>query len=96
VCNEKLVVKMKKKNSFFFFFEWVFIKTRKQLYTEKKTDPPRKEEHLIPLSILLINLWKMIQAQLKSNFSPTFLLSFKKETDVEERESLKLEREREI
>jgi hypothetical protein len=40
--------------------------------------------------------WKMIQTQLKSNFSQTFLLSFKKETDVEERESLKLEREREI
>jgi hypothetical protein len=39
---------------------------------------------------------KMIQAQLKSNFNPTFLLSFKKETDVEERESLKLEKEREI
>jgi hypothetical protein len=38
----------------------------------------------------------MIQAQLKSNFSPTFLLSFKKETDVEERESLQLEREREF
>jgi hypothetical protein len=38
----------------------------------------------------------MIQAQLKFNFSPTFLLNFKKETDVEERESLKLEREREI
>jgi hypothetical protein len=30
------------------------------------------------------------------NLSPTFLLSFKKEIDVEERESLKLEREREI
>jgi hypothetical protein len=41
-------------------------------------------------------LRKMIQAQLKFNFSPTFLLSFKKETDVEKRESLKLEREREI
>jgi hypothetical protein len=39
---------------------------------------------------------KMIQAQLKSNFSPTFLLSFKKETYVGERENLKLEREREI
>jgi hypothetical protein len=38
----------------------------------------------------------MIQAQLKSNFSPTFLLSFKKETNVEERESLQLEREREF
>jgi hypothetical protein len=38
----------------------------------------------------------MIQAQLKSNFSLTFLLSFKKETDVEERESLQLEREREF
>jgi hypothetical protein len=31
-----------------------------------------------------------------TTLSPTFLLSFKKETDVEERESLKLEREREI
>jgi hypothetical protein len=39
---------------------------------------------------------KMIQTQLKFNLSPTFLLSFKKETDVEEREGLKLEREREI
>jgi hypothetical protein len=39
---------------------------------------------------------KMIQAQLKSNFSPTFLLTFKKETDVEERESLQLERKREF
>jgi polygalacturonase len=32
----------------------------------------------------------MIQAQLKSNFSPTFLLSFKKETDVKEREKFNL------
>jgi hypothetical protein len=38
----------------------------------------------------------MIKAQLKSNFSPTFLLNFFKTTDVEERESLKLERESEI
>jgi hypothetical protein len=38
----------------------------------------------------------MIEAQLKSNFDPTFLLSFLKKTDVEERESLKLEREKEI
>ena len=36
----------------------------------------------------------MIKAQLKSNFRPTFLLSLKKKTDVEERESLKLERKK--
>ena len=36
---------------------------------------------------------KMLKAQLKSNFGPTFLLSLKKKTDVEERESLQLERE---
>ena len=36
---------------------------------------------------------KMLKAQLKSNFDPTFLLSLKKKTDVEERESLQLERE---
>ena len=40
----------------------------------------------------------MLKAQLKSNFDPTFLLSLKKKkkTDLEERESLQLEREWEI
>ena len=36
---------------------------------------------------------KMLKAQLKSNFDLTFLLSLKKITDLEERESLQLERE---
>ena len=40
-----------------------------------------------------IIFWKMLKAQLKFNFGPTFLLSLKKITDLEERESLQLERE---
>ena len=40
-----------------------------------------------------ISDWKMLKAQLKSNFGPTFLLSLKKKTNVEERKSLQLERE---
>ena len=32
----------------------------------------------------------MIMAQLKSNFNPTFLLSLKRKTDVEEREKFDL------
>ena len=38
----------------------------------------------------------MLKAQIKFNFDPTFLLSLKKKTDVEKRESLQLEREWEI
>jgi hypothetical protein len=38
----------------------------------------------------------MLKAQLKFNFGPTFILSLRKKTDVEERESLQLERERKI
>ena len=42
----------------------------------------------------ILIFWKMLKAQLKFNFGPTFLLSLKKKkTDVEERESLQLERE---
>ena len=35
----------------------------------------------------------MLKTQLKFNFGQTFLLSLKKKTDLEERESLQLERE---
>ena len=38
----------------------------------------------------------MIKALLKFNFGPTFLLSFFKKADVDERESIQLERERKI
>jgi hypothetical protein len=47
-------------------------------------------------NISIIKVRKMIKAQLKFNFSPTFLLRFLKKIDVEEKENLKLEREKEI
>jgi hypothetical protein len=37
------------------------------------------------LAIVMYNVWKMIKAQLKPNFDPTFLLSLKEKLHVKER-----------
>jgi hypothetical protein len=47
------------------------------------------------LAIIMYNVWKMIKAQLKLNFDPTFLLSLIEKVHVEERVPYTRERERE-